>query len=93
MLTQIFIISPKQTRAHKPLKLSKSDRPTRYADLSESTSTTLANEQTISSSDTKILAMKTIPSVRISPPQQLHDSCFDWDDEDRRFGQISKLVR
>ncbi|CAF3747295.1 unnamed protein product [Rotaria magnacalcarata] len=89
MLTQIFIISPKQTRAHKPLKLSKSDRPTRYADLSESTSTTLANEQTISSSDTKILAMKTIPSVRISPPQQLHDSCFDWDDEDRRFALVS----
>ncbi|CAF4464988.1 unnamed protein product [Rotaria socialis] len=37
--------------------------------------------------------MKAMPSVRMSPPQQLHDSCFDWDDENRRFGQISKLVR
>ncbi|CAF2098333.1 unnamed protein product [Rotaria magnacalcarata] len=53
--------------------------------------TPLANEQTISSSDTKLLAMKTIPSVRISPPQQLHDSCFDWDDEDRRFAPTIEL--
>ncbi|CAF4225458.1 unnamed protein product [Rotaria socialis] len=93
MPTQIFLISPKQTRAYKPLKLSKSDRPTRCADISESTSTTLANEQTISSSGTKLLAMKAMPSVRMSPPQQLHDSCFDWDDENRRFGQISKLLQ
>ncbi|CAF3499684.1 unnamed protein product [Rotaria sp. Silwood1] len=93
MPTQIFIIPPKQSRTKKSLKASKSDKSTQDENISQSVSNTPINEQTKSSSDNKLAVMKTIPSVRISPPQPIIDSLFDWDDEDRRFGQGSKFGR
>jgi len=93
MPTQIFIIPPKQPRTHKPLTISNSDKSIREGNVSQSVPHTPVNVQAMSSSDNKLSVVKTIPSVRISPPQPMLDSLFDWDDEDRRFGRRPTFIR
>ncbi|CAF2479001.1 unnamed protein product [Rotaria sp. Silwood2] len=93
MPTQIFIIPPKHLRTQKPIKTPKSDRSTQDEKISQSVPNTPSNEQAKSSSDNKLAVIKIIPTVRISPPQPIIDSLFDWDDEDRCFGQGPKFVR
>jgi hypothetical protein len=90
---QIFIIPPKQPRTHKPLTVSSSDKSSREDKVSQSVPVTPINVQSISSSDNKLSVIKTIPSVRISPPQPIIDSLLDWDDEDRRFGRRLTFIR
>ena len=93
MPTQIFIIPPKQHRPRRPLTTSNSDKSPREENVSQSVPDTPINMQPISSSDNKLSVIKTIPSVRISPPQPIIDSLFDWDDEDRHFGRRPTFIR
>jgi hypothetical protein len=94
MPTQIFIIPPKQPRIHKPLTVSNSEKSSREEAASQSVpNTPIILQQPISSSDNKLSVIKTIPSVRISPPQPILDSLFDWDDEDRHFGRRPTFIR
>lgn len=93
MPTQIFIIPPKASRTHKPLTITSSDHSARDVKTSESVPNTPMSVPTLSSSDNKLSVIKTIPSVRISPPQQATDSFFDWDDDERPFGRTSKFIR
>ncbi|UJR36009.1 hypothetical protein I4U23_028748 [Adineta vaga] len=92
MPTQIFIIPPKQSRTHKPLTSSNSDKTTRDEKVSQSVPSTPLLEQT-SSSENKLTVTKAIPSVRISPPQPIIDSLLDWDDEDRPYGRRPAFIR
>jgi hypothetical protein len=93
MPTQIFIIPPKQTRLHKPLTISNSDKSPREENVSQSVPETPINEQTKSSSDNKLSILKIIPAVRISPPQPIIDSLLDWEDEDRHYGRRPTFIR
>lgn len=93
MPAQIFIIPPKQSRAYRPLTATQSDKSIREVNLPQSKADSATNGPGKSSSDNKLKAMKSIPSVRISPPQPITDSLFDWDEEDRRFGNAPKLIR
>ena len=93
MPAQIFIIPPKQTRTHKPLTISNSDKSPREENVSQSVPDTPLKEQTMSSSDNKLSVIKVIPSVRISPPQPIIDNLFDWDDEDQQFGRRPTFIR
>lgn len=94
MPAQIFIIPPKKPRGHPPLTLSNSEKTTRDDVSSQSVpQTPLVTEQRLSSSDQKLAVMKTIPSVRISPPQPIFDTLFDWDEEDRHFGRRPTFIR
>jgi hypothetical protein len=93
MPTQIFIIPPKQSRGHKPLTVTTSDKSSREKNESQSVPDTPIDATTISSSDNKLSMMKAIPSVRISPPQPIIDSLLDWDDEDQRFGRRPTFIR
>ena len=93
MPAQIFIIPPKQTRTHKPLTISNSDKSPREEIVSQSVPDTPLKEQTMSSSDNKLSVIKAIPFVRISPPQPIIDSLFDWDDEDQQFGRRPTFIR
>ncbi|CAF0923120.1 unnamed protein product [Adineta steineri] len=93
MPTQIFIIPPKQTRPHKSLTETNSDRSPQEGKNSQSVPSTPLNEQITSSSENKLSVIKVIPSVRISPPQQIIDSLLDWDDEDRHFGRRPTFIR
>ena len=93
MPTQIFIIPPKASRTHKPLTITTSDHSARDEKTSESVPNTPMSIPTLSSSDNKLSVIKTIPSVRISPPQQVTDNFFDWDDDERPFGRSSKFIR
>jgi len=73
--------------------VSNSDKSSREDKVSQSVPDTPINAQSKSSSDNKLSVIKTIPSVRISPPQPMIDSLFDWDDEDRRFGRRQAFIR
>lgn len=93
MPSQIFIIPPKASRTHKPLTITSSERSTGDEPVSHSVPDTPISVPTLSSSENKLSTIKTIPSVRISPPQQIVDSFFDWDDEDRQFGRPPAFIR
>ncbi|CAF1353267.1 unnamed protein product, partial [Adineta ricciae] len=93
MPTQIFIIPPKQSRAHKPLTSSNSDSIARSDKISQSVPDTPLIEQASASSDNKLSVGKPIPSVRISPPQPVIDSLLEWDEDDRPFERRSAFVR
>lgn len=93
MPSQIFIIPPKASRGHKPLAVTNSEQSTRDDKVSHSVPDTPMSVPTLSSSDNKLSSFKVIPSVRISPPQQIVDSLLDWDDDDRYFGRPSTIIR
>jgi ankyrin repeat protein len=73
--------------------VSNSDKSPREENASQSVSDTVLNEPKISSSENKLSVIKTIPSVRISPPQPIIDNLFDWDDDDQPFGRRPKFIR
>lgn len=93
MPTQIFIIPPKQPRSHRPLSVSNSDKLPVDENSTLSVSTTPLHDPTLSSSDNKLSVIRAIPSVRISPPQPILDTLFDWDDEDQYSGRRSTFIR
>ena len=93
MPSQIFIIPPKQPRKHRPLAISNSDKSPREENVSQSVPETPIREQTKSSSDNKLSVTKTIPFVRISPPQPIIDGLLDWEDEDRHYGRRPTFIR
>jgi len=93
MPTQIFIIPPKPPRPHRPLSASNSERLTGDENSTQSVPNTPLADPTTSSIDNKLSVMRTIPSVRISPPQPIIDALLDWDDEDRHFGRRPTFIR
>jgi len=93
MPTQVFIIPPKSTWAHKPLGLSISDNPSTETRGSQSEPNSPVGEHINLLNDYKISTIKTNPLIRINPPEPILDILFDWDDEDRRFGRRRTLIR
>ena len=86
MPSQILIIPPKKPRSNRPLVMTASEKNSKEEESNQSVPETTLTDQRLWSSDNKLSRIKTIPSVRISPPQPIVDNLFDWDDEDRQYG-------
>ncbi|UJR10056.1 hypothetical protein I4U23_014278 [Adineta vaga] len=86
MPTQVFIIPPKSSQAHKPLGISLSAKSARETSDFSSEPTSPSHEQTKFPSDNKL-------SMRINPPQLIVDNFSDYDDEDQHFSYRSTIIQ
>lgn len=91
---QVLIIAPKLSRLNNQTHGSSlSDRHVSEQSDSYSDASSFIDEQKLSPKPNQLLTKKAHLVMRITPPQPVFDSSFDWDEEDQPFGARSSLTR